>query len=525
MKTRVINDKIDDWDALPWKTWQQDVSRLQERIAQAATNEDRRELHRIQRMMLHSFAAKCIAVKRVAQVNRGRHTAGADGIKSLSKVQCLKLAKSLDLKPTRDTIRRVWIDKPGKAEKRPLSIPTMRDRAQQMLVKMALEPEWEPRFEPNSYGFRPRRSTADAMVAVFNGIVRCPTGKYVLDADIRSCFDRINHQALLRKLSTISPIRQLITAWLKAGILDGEQLQRAKEGVPQGGVISPLLANIALHGLEQCVTQCVSGQTVVNGKSAFYPPILIRYADDFVVLHPDKDTILQCRAAAETFIGQLGLELSPDKTSIKHSLNDMGEGPGFQFLGFHFRSFPVSPRFKRNGRTCFKTLVTPSDKAVKKHYQNLCDIVEQCGALDQATLICRLNPVIRGWANYYRAANSAKTFSKVDQMLYLKLRQWCHRRHARKSKGWIVNKYWNRGRPWKFMDTKTGNCLLKHSEVHVARHTKVRGCSHPFDRNRVYWNSREKQNKRPVSGNAVTKLPSIQAEKPHAAPLEVDLWR
>jgi RNA-directed DNA polymerase len=528
MKTKVINGNIpDDWDSLPWATWEREIFRLQERIAQAATNGDRRQTHRLQRLMLHSFTAKCIAVRKVARMNRGRHTAGVDGIKSLSRHQCLTLARSLSLRPSSDNIKRVWIDKPGKSEKRPLSIPTMRDRARQMLVVLALEPEWETRFEQNSFGFRPGRSTADAMMAVFSGIVHHPKGKYVLDADIRQCFDRIDHNALLEKLATIAPIRRLIKGWLKAGILDGSQLERGRKGVPQGGVVSPLLCNIALHGLEHHVTHCVPEQKRIDGKYISNKPILVRYADDFLILHTDKDTILECQIAAENFLREIGLELSQAKTTIRHTLEDTGDKPGFNFLGFTFRSFRASARHKRGGETNFKTLVKPSKEAIAKHYNHLCAIIDQCRTLDQLTLIKRLNPVIRGWSNYYCVGNSSKAFNHVDNLLYLKLRQWGHRRHTDKGKAWITNKYWNRGAPWKFMDAATHTCLIKHTEIHTTRHTRIRGASHPFDRDRVYWTSRMRRptrNARSSVANPSTIAPKTRGTST-VMPECVDLWR
>lgn len=445
---------------------------------------DRQNTHRLQRLLLNSNAAKFVAVKRVARENRGRRTGGVDHIRSLSTAQCMKLAESLDLTPTKAPVRRVWIPKPGKLENRPLGIPTMRDRAQQMLVKLALEPEWETRFEKNSYGFRPGRNCADAIVATWNAINKCAEGKYVLDADIRGCFDNISHGALLQKLDSIRPIQQLIKRWLKAGILDGFNLQYATSGPPQGGVISPLLANIALHGLETHITEKIA----LTGNSP--KPILIRYADDFVITHKDRTVIDRCRMAAEEFLRGIGLELNETKTSVRHTLHDADGKPGFDFLGFRFRSFRVSIHQKPKGRTNFKTLVAPSNDSIKKIYRRLCDIIDQSRAAAQSELIVRLNPVIRGWANYFRFGSSAQTFSKLDHLLYRKLQRWCHRRHTRKGKRWIVERYWNNGHPWKFRDPDSGRTLIKFADIHIKRHVKVRGNSHVYDRDREYWKSR-----------------------------------
>jgi RNA-directed DNA polymerase len=265
------------WQDLPWKDFQRSVFKLQKRIYQAALCDDRKSVHKLQRLLIHSWSARCLAVRRVAQDNRGKRTAGIDGVKRLSPRQRLELALTLTLTQTAQPVRRIWIPKPGKKELRPLGIPVMRDRAEQALALLALEPEWEARFEPNSYGFRPGRSAHDAIEAIFQAI--CLQSKYVLDADIAQCFDRIDHQALLDKLDTFPVLRRAVRAWLKAGIMEGEELFPTEHrGTPQGGVISPLLANIALHGLEQAIATVKTG-TARKAR-------LVRYADDGT----DKDS-------------------------------------------------------------------------------------------------------------------------------------------------------------------------------------------------------------------------------------------
>src|SRR5881397_674351 len=221
-ESTVVQPPVSEWRDLPWKMIQQRVWKLQKRIFRAAQRGDQRAVHRLEQLLMKSWSAKCLAVRRVTQDNRGKRTAGVDGIKSLTPPQRLRLAQTLSLSPKVQPVRRVWIPKPSTTDHRPLGIPVIADRAGQALAKLALEPEWEAKFEPNSYGFRPGRSCHDAIEAIFGNIKQKP--KYVLDADIAKCFDRINHAALLTKLGTFPTLRRAITAWLQAGVLEGKEL-------------------------------------------------------------------------------------------------------------------------------------------------------------------------------------------------------------------------------------------------------------------------------------------------------------
>lgn len=237
-----------EWKKIPWRELEVSVFKLQKRIYQASERNDIKTMHRLQRLLLKSESAKLLAVRRVTQDNLGRRTPGIDGVAKLDQEERARLAESLNLEDKSKPVRRIWIPKPGKTEKRPLGIPTMTDRARQALVKMALEPEWEARFEPNSYGFRPGRSCHDSYGAIFQAL-KMKTA-FVLDADISGCFDNIDHNCLLRKLNTTPKLRRIVKGWLKAGIMEGDVFQTTGRGTPQGGVISPLLANVALHGME-----------------------------------------------------------------------------------------------------------------------------------------------------------------------------------------------------------------------------------------------------------------------------------
>jgi len=308
-------------------------------------------------------------VRRVTQDNQGKKTAGVDAVKALSPVQRSALVKNLELKGKAKPTRRVWIDKPGTDEKRPLGIPTMHDRATQALVKLALEPEWEARFEPNSYGFRPGRSSHDAIGAIFSAIHK--KAKYVLDADIAKCFDSINHGELLKKLNTFPSLRRQIKAWLKSGVMDGKQLFPTSEGTPQGGVISPLLANIALHGMEERIKQFAETLPGKKQKNC-YALSLIRYADDFVILHEDLTVVQRCSEIISEWLNGIGLELKPSKTRLAHTLNKHeGQDAGFNFLGFNIRQYPTgkyNTGCSSYGKPlAFKTLIKPSSSKLKLH--------------------------------------------------------------------------------------------------------------------------------------------------------------
>ncbi len=334
---------MEEWKDINWRKAERLSFKLQKRIFQASERGDVKAVRKLQKTLIRSWYARLLAVRRVTQDNQGKNTAGVDGIKKLSPNKRLKLAKNLRITGIVHPTRRVLIPKPNSDEKRPLGIPTIHDRALQTLVKLALEPEWEARFEPNSYGFRPGRSCHDAIEAIFNSIRY--KAKYVLDADIAKCFDRINHDTLLKKLNTFPKIRRVIKKWLKAGYLDNQgTLFPTTEGTPQGGTISPLLANIALHGMEERIMEYAD--TLKGGKRDNRKSLkLIRYADDFVILHEDMAIVQECQKVIEDWLKDMGLELKPSKTKITHTLNEKG---------FDFVSVPRSTAQSRKLQKCFQ---------------------------------------------------------------------------------------------------------------------------------------------------------------------------
>ena len=332
-----------EWEDIPWRKLERNVYKLQKRIYRASNHGDVKLVRRLQKLLIKSRAARYLAVRRVTQDNQGKKTAGVDGVKSLTPKQRLVLTNKLKLGIKVAPTRRVWIPKPGKEEKRPLGIPTMYDRALQGLVKLVLEPEWEARFEPNSYGFRLGRSCQDAIEQIFT-VIRLKS-KFVYDADISKCFDCINHNKLLEKLNTYPTLQRQIRAWLKAGVMDGLELKPTDRGTPQGGTISPLLANIALQGMENVIKDLALELDIKDyrgkklGKRDRRKSVnIIRYADDFVIFHEDINILNRCIEVITQWLDDMGLELKPSKTRITHTLNNYKkEKAGFDFLGFNVR--------------------------------------------------------------------------------------------------------------------------------------------------------------------------------------------
>jgi len=505
-----IDPTSEAWRALPWRKLEQHTYRIQKRIYRARQHGKQRTVQKLQKLLTKSEAARLIAVRRVTQENQGKKTAGRDGVKSVHPKDRLVMAKHIHPKHWKHQkskpVRRVWIPKPGKAEKRPLGIPTRLERCKQALVKMALEPEWETIFENNSYGFRPGRSCHDAIAAIFNHIKSNP--KFVLDADIKGCFDHINQEALLKKLQTYAALRQAVKAWLKAGVLDKHVFASTEEGTPQGGVISPLLANIALHEMEQVAASSYSKN---GGKSA-----LIRYADDYIILHSDKEVLQVATNAVEVWLKGMGLALNQRKTRVTHTLTPYEGNVGFDFLGFTIRQIPKSEKLSgkdTHGRPLgFKTLIQPSKEKIKQHTAERGKKIKKLRGAPQAALIKGLNPIIRGWANYYRTIEASKVFHRCDNTLYFQLRSWATWQHPMKGKEWVATKYWRRIGERRVFAVSEENYLRSYSKTQIIRpYPKVKGEASPYDGNLLYWSKRLKTH--PLTRTTLGKLLQKQQGK------------
>ncbi|MDJ0729166.1 MAG: group II intron reverse transcriptase/maturase [Crocosphaera sp.] len=504
------------WNTINWAKIQRKVFKLQKKIFQAVRSGNKAKAHKLQKLLSKSYYAKLLAVRKVTQDNQGKKTAGVDGKIIIYQKQRLELANNLSIKGYKaKPLRRVWIPKPGRDEKRPLGIPTIQDRAMQALIKLALEPYWEAQFEPNSFGFRPGRSAHDAIESIFNYTSK--KEKYVLDADIAKCFDKIDHQYLLNKLEC-PHFRIIIKQWLKAGVLDNGVFNETDTGTPQGGVISPLLANIALHGMETYLKEWLwekieyriprtrkgkDGNTVKAGFHAKKHTIegigIIRYADDFVVIHDNLDVIIKAKEAISNWLSPIGLEIKPSKTRICHTLNDIeidGEKQkaGFNFLGFNVKQYPIGKHHSSKdtwGRLInLKLIISPSKEKINEHKEKLKQLLKAMTNSPQVGLISNLNPIIRGWANYYATACSAKTYQDLDNYLWEILKRWVYRRHKKKYKK-AFRKYFRKGSVgrWTFQ-TNNGLELRYHKQTTIKRHTKIKGEATPYDGNWIYWSKR-----------------------------------
>lgn len=485
MLTASRPSRLRSWQDIDWSQVNKAVKDLRQQIYRASEQGNHKKLRSLQRLMLKSRANAELSVRQVTQINDGRKTPGVDGRVALKPDERTSLIAELLQDQTWKTqpARRVYIPK-ANGKQRPLGIPTIADRARQAMVKNALEPEWEARFEPLSYGFRPGRSCHDAIGRIFR--LALPQGKkrWVVDADIKGAFDNIDHRALLDELQGF-PAQELIKQWLKAGIMEKGIFADTDKGTPQGGVISPLLANIALTGMEQAIGvdyQDKKDHTIIRGDRA-----LVRYADDFVIFTQSEEDAKAALQAIANWLKERGLEISEEKTQIRHITD------GFNFLGFNVRQYP------EGGSDKVKTLIMPSKDAVKKFKDRLRVEWSSLNGLPALVIWKRLNPILRGWGNYYRHVVSQETFEQLDFFIYRRIWRWLRIAHPKKSKRWIFGHYFGslgKGRKnhWVFGDPQTGYHLMQIQWIPIERHILVRhGHSPDNPSQREYWHKREKR--------------------------------
>jgi RNA-directed DNA polymerase len=455
-----------DWHAVEWQKAHTIVRRLQARIVKATQAGRWGKVQALQHLLTHSFSAKVVAVKRVTE-NQGKRTPGVDGViwePPEKKAQAVMTLRQHGYRT--QPLRRVYIAKSGGKGKRPLSIPCMTDRAMQALYLLALDPIAATLADPNSYGFRLERSTADAIDQCHRVLSQRWSAQWILEGDIRSCFDSFSHDWLVAHIPMDKAILQ---KWLQAGFMDKHVLYPTEAGVPQGGVASPVLMNLALNGLERHIKEAFPTfqghtRTKVHG---------IRFADDFIVTGRSKAFLEQeAQPLVAQFLAVRGLALSSEKTRGTH-IED-----GFDFLGTHVR--------KDRG----KLLCMPSKKNVHAFLDTIRGIVKRHKQAITGNLIMQLNPVIRGWAQYHQHGASKRTFAKVDHQIFTLLWQWARRRHPRKSRHWIRDKYFRSedGNNWVFFGhvtrsngTKEDVRLFRASSVPIQRHTKIKSEANPYD--------------------------------------------
>ncbi len=495
-------DETLDWDAVNWRHHEDNVRRLRQRIFKAVQDGDLAKARNLQRLMLRSWSNTLVSVRQATQRNAGRKTAGIDGEVALSSparmTMALRVHQSIRSWQPR-AVRRVYIPKAGnRAKLRPLGIPVIADRCHQGRVRAALEPEWEARFEPKSYGFRPGRSCQDAIEAIHK-TSRGPRAKrlWALDADLAAAFDRIDHDRLLSALGSF-PARDMIRDWLKAGVFEaGKGFAPTEEGTPQGGVISPLLLNVALHGLEEAAGVRYVASGTAAGNTRADSPVVVRYADDLVALCHSQEQAQQVKARLAEWLAPRGLAFNEEKTRI------VPLSTGMDFLGFNVRHYGD------------KLLIKPSKPAIKRIRSRLAREMRALRGTNAQAVLATIAPIVRGWSAYYRGVVSKKVFSSLDHYLWQLTYKWAKYSHANKPKSWIVKQYFGQFNParqdrWVFGHRDNGAYLPYFAWTKIVRHALVPGRASPDDPALTqYWADRRRK-RQPLLDRSTLRLMRAQ---------------
>ena len=467
------------WDTIEWHKQEDQVHRLQMRIAKAVREGRYSKVKSLQWLLTHSFSAKLVAVKRVVQ-NKGSKTSGVDKTIWTTDRQKLQGALSLTRRGYNPLpLKRIYI--PKKKGVRPLSIPAIKDRAMQSLHLLALLPVAETTADTNSYGFRPKRSCIDAIEQCFRALSKKASAEWILEGDIKSCFDTISHQWMLENIATDTTV---FKKWLDSGFIYKEMFHATTEGVSQGSIISPAASNVVLDGLETMLKSIVKQPDKVN---------YIRYADDFVITGSSKELLEnKIKPAIIAFLKERGLSLSEEKTKITH-IND-----GFNFLGFNLRKYKG------------KLLIKPAKESINAFLCKIRKTIKTNATATTLNLIRILNPIMQGWGNYYRNVVAKQTFYYVDAKIFEAIWRWVKRRHPMKSVKWLKRKYFmaENARNWVFHDyfknSRGNKCVLrlfKIPDIEIKRHIKIKGKATPFDPEYTdYFNLREQLKKHRAPG-------------------------
>jgi RNA-directed DNA polymerase len=478
-----VTKRTTDWNSVDWKNANRVVRRLRQRIFKATKDGDLKRVRNLQKLLMRSFSNIVLSVRRVTQLNAGRKTAGVDKLLVLTPGARGTLVDILTMCPPWKPlpVKRIYIRK-SNGKQRPLGIPCVIDRCLQAVVKNALEPFWEAQFERTSYGFRPGRSVHDAIERIHSMAKSSSTKSWVVDADIEGCFDNIAHEPLLKTIGNF-PARSIIQQWLKAGYVDKEVYHDTESGVPQGGIISPLLANITLHGMESALGIKYNNQGHTIGDRG-----ITRYADDLVIFCKSQEDAFRAVDDLSCFLKTKGLALSESKTKIVHLTE------GFSFLGFNIRWY--RDKNTKKGR---KVLIKPSKESLQDVRNNIKQVWLDNKSHNVNYLIGKLNPIIRGIANYFRTVVSSRIFQKLDTWMFERAKRYAKRMHPHKNQGWRKRRYWgrlnlDRNDHWVFGDKQTGQYLLKFSWHKIRRHAMIKSDASPDDPNlKEYWDSRNKK--------------------------------
>jgi RNA-directed DNA polymerase len=493
------------WQAVNWPELEARVFRTQRAIFEAFKQGKKAKGHRLQTRLWRSHNARLLAVHNATNPNKGADTAGTDGVKSLSDAAKWRLALKIrfDLKPM--PLRRTFIPKNGN-ELRPLGIPTIRDRAIQHLIKLALEPAAETLLSPEQFGFRPGRGCWDAAMHIR---LRLRKPSYVLDADISKFFDRISHDAILRAIPGPTCLINAIRRILKGGILEGVEITHPDTGTMQGGPLSPLLANLVLASLAADIHKEFPKGRSINGEIIVKVPYTPSCADDFLVIHESQSGLMAVRAYVEQWLALRGLELHPDKTAIRNTATMADGYRGFRFLGFGFRHHRIG-RHQSKGKEWY-LWTGPSQESLNRVYQKCVDIIDASkrsrkrnGAIkDRArkgkatpeeVMVIKLNNLIRGWCGYHRPFFAKDTFSTLDHQLFTKLWKWALRKHPSRKRAWVVEHWFNSAKPWRFTVTSPSTGKRWHlrsaADTTITRHFQVKPEKSWFDGDWAYWAKR-----------------------------------